>query len=77
MTSRLSSSTLMQLGPGLAAIPKRLVEIIKAGEYIDFMELPPAKGKSRPLTQVSEGQVVVLHASELAPTQKLIPDLAT
>ena len=77
VTSRLSSSTLMQLGPGLAAIPKRLVERIKAGEYIDFMELPPAKGKSRPLTQVSEGQVVVLHASELEPTRKLIPDLAT
>ncbi len=41
-----SQNTLTQLGSGLAAIPKKLIERIKAGDYFDFMELPPARGKT-------------------------------
>ena len=37
------------MGSGLAALPKKLVERIRANEYIDFTELPPAKGKARSL----------------------------
>ncbi len=38
---------------------------------------PPAKGKGRPSPQAGEGQIVVLHAADLAPSKKAIPDLAT
>ena len=64
-------------GVGLAALPKKLVEKIKANEYIDFTELPPAKGKSRPVPQSLEGQVLVVQAADLLQARKIIPDLAT
>ena len=38
-----------------ASFVKRLVERICAGEYIDFGELSPAKGRSRPLPQAGDG----------------------
>jgi len=43
-------------------ISKKLADKIKAGEYVDFTELPSAKGKSRPLSSL---------------TKKDLPDLAT
>ena len=64
-------------GVGLGALPKKLVEKIKANEYIDFTELPPAKGKSRPVPQSLEGQVLVVQAADLLQARKIIPDLAT
>ena len=39
-----STSTMVMLGIGLPALPKKLVDKIEAGEYIDFTELPPARG---------------------------------
>lgn len=51
-----------------------------SGAYIDLGELPPAKGFSKPLsslTQGMEGQIVLLQASDLAQSKKLIPDIAT
>ena len=68
---------LVNLGPGLPALPRRLVEKIRANEYVDFAELPPAKGKNRPPPQAGEGQILVLQAADLAPTRRTIPDLAT
>ena len=50
---------------------------IEADEYIDFGDLPPAKGKGRPLGKAFEGQVVVVQAADLVQTRKLIPDVAT
>ena len=48
-TSTLSlQQSLVPLGPGLPALPKKLVDRIRGQEYIDFAELPPAKGKNRP-----------------------------
>ena len=49
----------------------------RANEFIDFMELPPTRGKSRPITQDLEGRVLVVQAADLAQSRKLIPDLAT
>ena len=68
---------LVNLVPGLPALPRRLVEKIRANEYVDFAELPPAKGKNRPPSQAGEGQIVVLQAADLAQTRRTIPDLAT
>ena len=64
-------------GPGLPALPKKLVEKIIAGQYVDFSDLPPAKGRTRPLPSQEDGHVVVIRAEDLAGSKKLIPDLAT
>ena len=53
-----------------------MVEKIIANEYIDFGELPPAKGKVRALPAGLEGQVVLIQAAYLTQSKKLIPDLA-
>ena len=58
-------TTLVPAGAGLAALPKRLVEKMLAGEYVDFAELPPAKGKARAVPQALEGQVLVVQAADL------------
>ena len=72
-----ASHQLMPTGPGLPALPKKVVERIHAGEYIDFSELPPAKGKVRPLHQGLDGQVILVQAQDLLQSKKLIQDLPT
>ena len=69
--------SLVPTGPGLPALPKKLVERICRNEYVDFAELPPAKGKNRVPTHVVEGQIVVLQPGDLTPARRAIPDLAT
>lgn len=71
------TSPLVHLGPGLPAMPKKLVDRIEANEYVDFNDLPPAKGKGRLLSQPLEGQLVVIQAADLVQSRRLIPDLAT
>ena len=67
---------LVPTGAGLPALPKKLILKIRANEYIDFADLPPAKGKMRAIPQGLEGQVIVVQAEHLQ-TKKLIPDLST
>ena len=66
---------LVQLGPGLPALSRKLEVRIEAGEYVDFNDLPPAKGKGRPLSQPMEGQIVVVQAADLVQSRRLIPDI--
>ena len=54
----------INVGSGLPPLPKKLVEQIRANEYIDFADLPPAKGKSRPLPQSLEGHIIVVQAAD-------------
>ncbi len=68
---------LVQLGAGLPALPKRLVERVQANEYVEFMEFPPACGKAKPVNQDVGGHIVVLQAAELMNTRKIMPDLGT
>ena len=65
------------VGAGLPPLPQKMIERIRAKQYIDFAELPPAKGKGRPVTQLGEGQLVLLQASNLVQAKKAIPDFAT
>ncbi len=65
------------VGPELPPLPKRIVGKIKSEQYIDFTELPPAKGKGRSLTQPTEGQIIVVQAADLVQNRKTIPDYAT
>ena len=71
------SQSLVTVGAGLAALPKKLVEKIQANEYIDFNDLPPAKGRSKVLPQMLEGQVILVQSADLVQSRKMIPDLAT
>ena len=55
-------SSNIPLGTGVPAIPKKTFEKILTGEYINFAELPLAKGKSGPIpATLLEDQVVVMH----------------
>ena len=53
-----------------------MVDKILANDYVDFGELPPAKGKGWSVLQGLEGQVIVVQAADLMQTRKIIPDLA-
>ena len=64
-------------GEGLPALSKKLVERIQAGEFVDFAEMPPAKGKIKGTPSSLEGQILVIQAADLLESRKLIPDLAT
>ena len=68
---------LIPTGSGLASLPKKLVDRIVSGQYVDFSELPPAKGRTRSLPNTEEGHIVVIRAEDLAGARKMIPDLAT
>lgn len=74
--STLMSQPLVTVGSGFPALAKKLVARIRAYEYIDFSELPPAKGKSRPIAQPAEGQFLVVQAADLLQSRRVIPDLA-
>ena len=65
------------LGSGLPALSKKMVAKRLASEYVDFSELPPAKGKGRAMPQSLEGQVIVVQAADLLQAGRIIPDLAT
>ena len=56
---------LVAIGTGLPALPKKLIARVLAHDYIDLAELPPAKGKGRPMPQSLEGQIIVIQAAEL------------
>ena len=65
------------MAPGMPAVPLKLAERMWAEEFVDFCELPPAKGRARPVTGSMEGQLILVQAADLYKTKKLIPDLAT
>ena len=59
-TSAQMPTLLVTMGTVLPSLPKKLVVKIFAKEYIDFAELPPARGKARPAPQALEVQVVIV-----------------
>ena len=63
--------------PGLPPLPKKTVKRIRTAQYIEFTELPPAKGKGRSLAQPTEGQIIVLLTADLVQTRKTIADYVT
>jgi len=57
-------SSLVSIGDGLLAIPEQLFHHIGDGEYIDFSELPPAKGnKPRALPAQMDGHSILSNPS--------------
>ena len=76
MSSSAAPISTVATAPGLPPLAKKLAESILAGNYVDFAELPPAKGRCK-LLQSTEGQLVLIHAADLLQSKRLIPDLAT
>ena len=72
-----TAKSLVSVGPGLPAISRRTWDRIKANEYVEFMDLPPARGKTKPSSHELEGQILVVQAADLAQSRKIIPDLPT
>lgn len=71
------ANQMVPTGDGLPALSRKIVEKILANDYVEFSELPPAKGKVRALNHSLEGQVILVQAEDLLRSKKLIPDLAT
>ena len=57
-------SSMIPMGEGLPALPKKCVDKILAGEFIDLADLPPAKGKEA-IPNTTDGQIVVVQAADL------------
>ena len=72
-----ASSSMCATGEGLPALPKKYVDKILAGDFVDLADLPPAKGRVKASAHAMEGQIVVVQAADLLENRKLIPDLAT
>ena len=72
-----SSAPTVVVAPGIPALPKKVAQKILSGEYVDFTELPPAKGRAKPTSLDWEGQVLLVQSMDLYAAKKLIPDLAT
>ncbi len=68
---------LVQLGASLPGLPKKVVEKIEADEFIDFGEVPPARGKGRPFGHAFKRQVMLVQAADFVQTPRLIPELST
>ena len=67
----------MSIGEGLPAISRKLFEKIRNNEYIEFTDLPPARGKHRSLLNHLEGQVLLVQLQDLEDTRRIIPDFPT
>ena len=62
---------------GIPSIPTKIQDKILVGDYIEFSELPPAKGKSLPPSALSslKGSVLLINSADLYQQRKVIPDL--
>ena len=72
-----SQSSLVSIGAGFMALPRRLFEKIGANEYIDFMDLPPARGKPRSLPYHLDGQLLLVQLQDVEDHRRIIPDFPT
>ena len=71
------SSQLVTIGQSLPLLPQKLVQQIQAGEFVDFGELPPAKGKQLAPPTTYTSQIVLVQLQEVSRHRRLIPDYNT
>ncbi len=66
--------------PGLPALKRSLVDQVLAGKYVDFGELPPAKGLGKASPTMSgdvEGKIVLIQAADYLQSRRQVKDYAT
>ena len=66
--------------PGLPALKRSLVDQIISAKYVDFGELPPAKGLGKAPPSMSgdtEGQIVLIQAADYLQSRRQVKDFAT
>lgn len=76
-TASSSQSTLVSIGEGLPPLPKRLFDKIGGNEYIDFGDLPPARGKPKSLPQHLDGQLLLVQLHDVEDSKRMIADFPT
>jgi len=68
-----SANSLISIGTGLPLLSKKLVQQIKAGEFVNFCDFPPAK--AQPPAAHDTSQMPILALLQLQEVhKKLIPD---
>ena len=60
--SGMMPAKLALVGPGLPSMSKKMIDRIISGQYVDFSELPPARGWVHNLPSKEEGNIVVVQA---------------
>ena len=68
--------SLVSIGLSLSLLPRKLIQQIKAGEFIDFAELPPAKGRQITPTNYNT-QILFVQLQNMGQQWKFIPDYLT
>ena len=72
-----SSSSMVYVGPELPWLPQRLVDKILAGDYVDFNDLPPARGICKPGRQFTIEDEMALSQSQQGPRRRPIANFCT
>ncbi len=75
-----ASPSTSKASPGLPALKRSLVDQVLAGKYVDFGELPPAKGLGKASPTMSgdmEGQIVLIQAADYLQSRRQVKDYAT
>ena len=64
--------SMVATGECLPSLPKKCVEKILAGEFIDFAELLPAKEKVKLIPHIVDSQTVPIQVADMMESRKLI-----
>ena len=67
----------ISLGRGIPTLQRKVVDRILNWEYIDFNDLPPARGNTKLSPTVPPNVVLIQSAEAMSGQRKLIPDLTT
>ena len=64
------------IAPGIPSLPRKLVQKVLNGEYVNFTKLLPAKQRTKPISLDWEGQVLLIQSADLYSTKKADPRLS-
>ena len=70
-------SDAVQMGEGLSPMPRRLVEKIQTGEFVEFPDFPVldgGSGSAEPVDQDGGDRVVVVQANDKRRSKREVPD---
>ena len=71
------SSELVAIGKSLPHLLQRLLQQIHTKEFVNYGELPPAKGKQLAPPTMDTSQILLVQLQEVSLHRRLIPDYNT